>query len=99
MSSSPPLTNSNGSEEKDQHSFLKDIRVNNINCLIIGQFNINYLWNKFNQLSTMIDCNIDIFMISERKLDETFPAVQFSVQGFSNSHQFDRNRNGGSIIL
>ena len=73
----PPLTNSNGTEIKDPQSFLKDIRINNINRLIIGKLNINSLRNKFEQLSTMINGNIDIFMISETKLDETFPAAVF----------------------
>ena len=75
VSFSSPLTNSNGTEIKDPQSFLKDIRINNINRLIIGQPNINSLRNKFEQLSTMINGNIDIFMISETKPDETFPAA------------------------
>ena len=57
---------------------MKDIRINNINRFIIGQLNINSLRNKFEQLSTMINGNIDIFMISQAKLHETFSAVQFS---------------------
>ena len=42
------------------------------------------LRNKFEQLSIMINGNIDIFMKSETKLDETFPAAQFYLQGFCN---------------
>ena len=38
-------------------------------------------------------------MISETKLDETFPAAQFSLQGFCDPYRFDRNRNGGGIML
>ena len=38
-------------------------------------------------------------MISETKLDETFPAAQFSLQGFSDLYRFDHNRNGGGIML
>ena len=77
VSFSSPVANSNDIEIKDPQSFLKDIRINNINRLFIGQLNINSLRNKFEQLSTMINCNTDVFMISETKLDETFPAVQF----------------------
>ena len=36
VSSSFPLTNANGPEEKDLQSFLKDISINNINRLSIG---------------------------------------------------------------
>ena len=38
-------------------------------------------------------------MISETKLDETFPAAQFSLQGFCDSYRFDCNCNGGGIML
>ena len=68
--------------KKKIQSFLKDIEVKNINHLITGQLKINSLRNKFEQLSGMINGNIDIFMISETKADETFPAAQLSLQGF-----------------
>ena len=38
-------------------------------------------------------------MISETKLDETFPAAQFSLQGFYDTYRFDRNRDGGGVML
>ena len=47
----------------------------------------------------MINGNIDICMISETKLDKTFPAAQFYLQAFCDPYQFDRNRNGGGIML
>ena len=77
VSFSSPLTNSNDTEIKDPQSFLKDIRINNINRLNIGQLNINSLRKKFEQLSTMINGNIDIFIISETKLDETSSSTVF----------------------
>ena len=47
----------------------------------------------------MVSRNIDIFMISETKLDKTFPTVQFSLQGFCRPYWFDRNPNCGGFIL
>ena len=47
----------------------------------------------------MTNGNIDIFIIYETKLDETFPAAQFSLQGFCDPYRFDRNHNGGGIML
>ena len=38
-------------------------------------------------------------MISETKLDESFPTSQFFMNGFSSPHRLDRNRNGGGILL
>ena len=47
----------------------------------------------------MISGNIDIILISETKLDETFPAAQFLWQGFYMCYRFDGNRNGGGVML
>jgi hypothetical protein len=38
-------------------------------------------------------------MISETKLDSTFPVGQFVINGFSTPFRLDRNRNGGGIML
>ena len=38
-------------------------------------------------------------MISETKLDESFPTSQFFMKGFSSPHRLDRNCNGGGILL
>ena len=65
----------------------------------IGQLVINSLRNRFEQLSTMISGNIDNFMMSESKLDETFPAAQFLLQGFSMPYRLDRNRNGDMFYI
>ena len=36
--------------------------------------------------------DIDIFMVTERKLDDSFPASQFNVEGFSTPFRLDRNK-------
>ena len=41
------------------------------------QININSIRNKFEQLAYIVDNEIDILMVSETKLDDTFPASQF----------------------
>jgi hypothetical protein len=38
-------------------------------------------------------------MISETKLDYSFPSGQFSLDGFSTPIRLDRNKNGGGIML
>ena len=78
---------------------LRSLRVKNLNKLIIGHLNINSLRNKFELLTHQIKDNIDILMISETKLDESFPTSQFFMKGFSSPHRLDRNCNGGGILL
>ena len=43
--------------------------------------------------------NIDILMISEAKLDNSFPEGQFLISGYSSLYRFDRNCRGGGIML
>ena len=38
-------------------------------------------------------------MISETKLDESFPEVQFFIDGYHAPFSYDRNGNGGGILL
>ena len=78
---------------------MRSLRVKNLNKLIIGHLNINSLRNKFELLTHQIKDNIDILMISETKLDESFPTSQFFMKGFSSPHRLDRNCNGGGILL
>ena len=60
---------------------------------------INYLRNKSDSLIGHIRGNIDILMVSETKLDESFPIGQFIIEGFGVTYKVDRNANGGRIIL
>ena len=38
-------------------------------------------------------------MISETKIDNTFPHSQFFIEGFSTPYGLDRDSNGGGILL
>ena len=55
--------------------------------------------NKFDFLCKQIKESIDIFMISESELDESFPEGQFLIDGFHTPFRFDRNKSGGGILL
>ena len=66
---------------------------------MIGHININSIRNKFEMLSNSIKDNLDILMISETKLDSTFPSNQFTVKGYAAPIRFDRNGRGGGISL
>ena len=66
---------------------------------IIGHLNINSIRNKFEMLSMSVAQYVDILMLSETKLDSTFPSIQFLINGFSVPHRLDRNSKGGGILL
>ena len=44
-------------------------------------------------LSYMIENKFDILMISESKLDDTFPTSQFAIDSFTEPFRLDRTRN------
>ena len=50
-------------------------------------------------LVNIINSNTDILMISETKLDPSFPTGQFHIHGLSAPYRFDRNSNSGGILL
>ena len=83
----------------DALTTLKNIRINNLKNVIIGQLNINSLRNKFSSLIELIHGNIDILVITETKLDHTFPEKQFLIPGYKKPYRRDRNANGGGVMI
>ena len=78
---------------------LHDIGIKNASQLIIGHLNINSFRNKFEMLEEIIKDKIDIFSISETKLDSSFTSGQFVIKGCSTPFRLDRNQNGGGLLL
>lgn len=93
-----PLNNINYGET-DPGKVLNDIRITNIERLIIGQLNINSLRNKIDSLKLLMKGNIDILIITETKLDDTFPNQQFYVDGYNPPFRINRTNNAGGVII
>ena len=64
-------------------SVLNSLRKDNLDKLIFAHLNINSIRNKFNYLSEQIRGNVDILLVSETKVDDSFPQGQFVIDGFS----------------
>ena len=82
----------------DAKKGLKEIKIQSPDKLILGHLNINSVGNKFEALTYIIDNNMD-FLISETKLDDSFPTVQFQMKCFSVSYRYDRNGKGSGLFL
>ena len=65
----------------------------------MGHLNINSIQNKFDALSLTVKNNVDILMISETKLDYSFPTAQFLLHCFSAPYRLDRNSKNSGILL
>ena len=42
---------------------------------------------------------VDILIVTETKLSSTFPTSQFMIDGYSEQYRFDRNKNGGGVLI
>ena len=62
-----------------------------MNRVVTGHVNIDSIRNKFDMLSSMVKDNIDILMVSETKLDSSFPQVQFRIEGYVPPFRYDKN--------
>ena len=80
-------------------SKIKELRFEKANKVIIGNLNINSIRNKFEQLKETVLKYIDILVVTETKLDETFLESLFLMDGFSKPYRLDRNKNGGGVMI
>ena len=99
---SPPSTsNVNSAPQVEQNAtkILRDIRVNNLHNVVVAQLNINSLRNKFQSLVEITHGNIDVLILTETKLDHTFPENQFVIPGYKKPYRLDRNKDGGGVMI
>ena len=81
------------------NSELKNLRLKNIGRLVVGYLNINSVRNKFEGLKGFVSDHIDVLMVAETKIDNSFPKGQFFIQGYSEPFRLDRNSNGGGLLV
>ena len=74
---------------------LRTLRIKNSNKVTIANVNINPLKNKFEMLSLLCHEVIDIPMICETKIDDSFPTEVFIIEGYSTICRLDRKDRGG----
>ena len=70
-----------------------------MNKVIFAHLNINSIRNKFEELISQVKGTVDVLMISETKIDDSFPIANFLIDGFSQPYRIDRNSSGGGIML
>ena len=55
--------------------------------------------NNLDTLTDQVTQNVDVMVISEIKLNGSFPGSQFKIPGYSSSFHLDRDQNGGGIMV
>ena len=72
--------------------------TNLIEHVIIGHLNINCIWNKLSNFKDLVLKEADICLLSETKIDDSFPNSPFFAEGYRIFRK-DRNKNGGDLTL
>lgn len=76
---------------------IKSVRKNHINKFMVSHLNINSLKSKFVEIHELLnDKIVDLFFLSETKLDSTFRDNIFDVHGYKMERR-DRDVHGGGI--
>ena len=66
---------------------LKTIHSDNVNELILADWDINSIMNKFEFLATQVKGAIYILMMSDTEIDESFPKGNFLIEVFSTPYR------------
>ena len=74
----------NGIYTEDENLILNTLRTKNSERIIIGHLNINHIEIKIVPLVSLVKDKLDIFLLSENKIDISFPPSQFTIEGYSN---------------
>ena len=86
-------------EKDDPHVILSNIRKKNLNKVILGHLNINHLSGKFEDLRYVIKDKMDVLVLTETKIDDSYPTSHYFIEGFSPPFRLDRNANGGGVMI
>ena len=81
-----------------QVSSILEERRNNSSGALVAHLNINSIQNKLEELKLLNDeLKAHIFIMSETKIDRSYPDDQFSLQGYR-LYRKDRGKGGGGLI-
>ena len=69
-----------------------------IKNLFLGHLNVNCVRNKFEALEFLIKDKSDIFLVSESKVNSSFPEAQFKIPGYRIFQQ-DRDKYGHGLMF
>lgn len=79
---------------------IRNVRAKNVRNIILAHININSLRHKFSEISIMLhEKMIDILVISEAKLDDSFTNNLFHVNGYCMYRQDNTAKSGGIVVF
>ena len=67
--------------------------------MTIGYLNINSIRNKFDPLRETVSQNLDILIVVETNIDDSFPKEQFYIERYADPLWLDRDGEGGGLLV
>ena len=95
------LSRNNSAEERAENDVFPSVtahRLQNAKNVTISALNVNSLRNKIGAVQELITNNIDIRLLSETKIDESFSNQQFNISNYKTFRR-DRNKHGGGLLF
>ena len=86
-------------DKTDVYSILKDLRIKNLDRILIGSLNINSIRNKFHMLTDFVVGHLDFLLIAESNLDDSFPNSSLKLPVFLTPFRRDRTCFGGGLLV
>ena len=84
---------------KSDLQMLHDLRFESSKNLLCGYLNIISLRNKVQDLRLIIhDVPLEYFVLSETKLENSFPNAQLTINNYEINAGRDRDKHGGGLI-
>ena len=78
---------------------VRENRLKYVNNSLIGYLNINSLRNKIVDLREIIlELSLEYLVLSETKIDKSFPTAQFYIKGYEVRARRDRDKHGSGLI-
>ena len=79
--------------------YVRKTRIASLKHIWIARLDINSIRDKFEMRNEVAGNKIDILLISDAKLDDTFSLNQFILEGFTPPYRLDSTSNGGGLML
>ena len=86
-------------DKENAFTTLRSWRVKNSDRITLGSLNINSIPKKIDDLRTLVTNNLDILVVQETKIDDTFSNESIQIPGYEHKpFRRDRKLGGGGII-
>ena len=92
-------SNSNGSNEAYFTDTLRLNRSKYSKNVIFSHLNINSIRNKFENSKEVVTNHVDILVIAETKIGESFLTAQIIIEGFHKPLRLDISDKSGSLLV